>query len=202
MKKIMLAFAGVVCLAMLFAPIYIFAADDGASVVGTENTSLKTDIAPEKTATGEPATIKKSEYILPYPGILPDHPLYFIKQIRDRIMESLISDPVRKIEFYILQGDKLTNSGIFLNAKNKETLTTEVFSGASKSMEKAIKAATFMISQGKVIPGYITDRLNNSLAKQEEVLTELADKAADPQKSRFVSLLETVKGLETEAGKL
>jgi hypothetical protein len=201
MKKIILAFAGVACLAMLFAPLYIFAANNDASVIETENTSIKTDSAPEKSVSGEPVSIKTAEYILPYPGILPDHPLYFIKQIRDRIMESLISDPIRKIEFYILQGDKLTNSGIFLNAKNKETIAAEVFSRASKSMEKAIKAATFMIAQGKVIPGYITDRLDNSLAKQEEVLTELADKATDPQKSRFVNLLETVKGLRLEAGR-
>lgn len=46
------------------------------------------------------------EYALPYPGILPDHPLYVFKKIRDAILEFLIVDPVRKAEFYILQADK------------------------------------------------------------------------------------------------
>ena len=41
------------------------------------------------------------KYELPYPGILPDNPLYFLKQIRDWIMERLITDPLKKIEFYM-----------------------------------------------------------------------------------------------------
>lgn len=46
------------------------------------------------------------DYALPYPGILPDHPLYIFKKVRDAILEFLLVDPVRKAEFYILQADK------------------------------------------------------------------------------------------------
>ncbi len=57
-------------------------------------------------------------YTLPYPGILPDHPLYFLKSLRDLILTKLISNPVKKFEFDLLQADKKLNMAIFLKMKS------------------------------------------------------------------------------------
>lgn len=48
----------------------------------------------------------KNDYLMAYPGILPDNPLYKIKVLRDKILESLITDPQKKVQFYLLQTDK------------------------------------------------------------------------------------------------
>ena len=76
-----------------------------------------------KEATGSSETVSKNkdiEYTLPYPGILPDSPLYFLKTARDKIVSFLISDPLKKAEFNLLAADKRLNSGIFLFNKGKE----------------------------------------------------------------------------------
>ncbi|HSW97310.1 MAG TPA: hypothetical protein VLF89_05800, partial [Candidatus Saccharimonadales bacterium] len=36
---------------------------------------------------------KQIQYDLPYPGLLPDNPLYSLKVLRDKIVEFFISDP-------------------------------------------------------------------------------------------------------------
>lgn len=48
----------------------------------------------------------KVDYTLPYPGILPDHPLYKLKVLRDKLIPLFISAPQKKVEFYLLQTDK------------------------------------------------------------------------------------------------
>src|SRR3989344_6985739 len=58
------------------------------------------------------ATDQVEEYTLPYPGILPDNLLYPIKVFRDRIVSFLISDPLKKAEFNLLQADKRLQAGV------------------------------------------------------------------------------------------
>jgi len=48
------------------------------------------------------------DYTLPYPGLLPDNPLYPLKMIRDRIILFLINDSAKRTEYYLLQADKLS----------------------------------------------------------------------------------------------
>lgn len=62
------------------------------------------------------------KYDLAYPGILPDHPLYKLKVLRDKISLALISDPVKKIEFYLLQADKGILAAAMLVDKNNISL--------------------------------------------------------------------------------
>ncbi|MBI3576483.1 hypothetical protein HY086_00365, partial [Candidatus Gottesmanbacteria bacterium] len=70
---------------------------------------------------GNAMMVAKVEYLLPYPGILPDNPLYFLKAARDKIIEFLIADPVRKAEFYILQSDKRLGMTSMLLEKGNTT---------------------------------------------------------------------------------
>lgn len=54
------------------------------------------------------------DYQLPYPGLLPDNPLYKLKTLRDKIVFFLISDPLKKAQFDLLQSDKRLNSAWYL----------------------------------------------------------------------------------------
>lgn len=144
------------------------------------------------TSTLDTQAIAQIEYTLPYPGILPDHPLYFLKKLRDQIMERLIADPVRKIEFYMLQADKSINTGLFLAAKQNETLAQESFVRGQKFYAQAVQLAGEIKAQDKEVPPYLVERFTNAGAKYVEVLTEL--KATD--------LVESVKKLSADIAKL
>ena len=67
----------------------------------------------------------KIEYNLPYPGILPDHPLFFLKKIRDKWLELVTRDSHKKAELYLLFSDKRSAMATALakSGKDKYALT-------------------------------------------------------------------------------
>lgn len=199
MKKISIIFF-LVFTASLLAPLPVSAVVDAkVSVMTDTKENVATSPTEKKDGMGME---EKVSYTLPYPGILPDHPLYFLKKIRDQILESLISDPVRKIEFYVLQSDKALNAGIFLGARDKQTLASEMFVKSGTSMENAVKAAASLKASGRELPGYVLERLNNSLAKHEETLTELGQKAVETQKANLMKVFELMKKLQQDVSSM
>lgn len=142
------------------------------------------------------------EYTLPYPGLLPDSPLYVFKQMRDWIMEKLIADPLKKTEFYILQGDKRLNMGMMLNQNGKAVLGEQIISKGSKYMNNAMQQLSVLKSQGKDVPAYIIDKITRSLAKHEEIIQGELNRAGDAQKAGLTSSLTLITQLQGELGTL
>lgn len=64
------------------------------------------------------SVLAAQEYQLPYPGILPNHPLYAVKVIRDRAMEFFTRDPLKKAELYLLFADKRINMAQFVREQD------------------------------------------------------------------------------------
>ncbi|MBI4066464.1 hypothetical protein HY411_01995 [Candidatus Gottesmanbacteria bacterium] len=145
---------------------------------------------------------KKPEYLLPFPGILPDHPLYFLKQVRDGILDRLIVDPLRKAEFHILQADKRLNMGRMLVEQTKGTLAEMTISKGEKYTERAISGLSAFKSTGRPVPASIIDRLTRSMEKHVEVLNELIAKTSGPQKTGLTGSLEFIKKLQGEVERL
>ncbi len=77
------------------------------------------------------------KYELPYPGILPEHPLYIFKMMRDKMWEFLISDLEKKVYFEILMSDKrAAASKVLIEEKNNLDLGISTFTKAYKYLEK------------------------------------------------------------------
>ena len=129
---------------------------------------IKAVVTVSPTPTAAP---QKVEYELPYPGILPTHPLYFLKNLRDKIIESLIKDPVNKAEFYILQADKKVNMGITLKSLGKGEEAKEAFSQAIAAHTNAIALLETELKNKNTVPRHILEKLSLSLAKHKEVLS-------------------------------
>jgi len=129
MKRILFVFFAILLMLGTGSLMSVRAATKVQPTVTMENkTVTSTNAAMSQTGDqGQPV-----EYALPYPGMLPDNPLYFLKQVRDWIMEKIIADPVRKIEFYVLQSDKDINASVFLNAKKESALGLTSMMLASK----------------------------------------------------------------------
>lgn len=112
-------------------------------------------------------------YELPYPGLLPDHPLYFLKMIRDRFISFSIQDPIKKAEFDILQADKRLNAGIYLLlTPGKVDLARSTISKGQNyyqdAIEKVQKADTQNLDTENV-----KRILVSSLEKQKNILVKL-----------------------------
>lgn len=127
-------------------------------------------------------------YELPYPGLLPDSPLYFLRIIRDKTVGFLISDPFKKAEFDLLQADKRLNAGIYLfnsarqndsSKKNvkKMKLAVSTISKAENYFEQALDKIGEAKMQGRNI-SEMEGKLRNALKKHKQELEFLAKKTS------------------------
>lgn len=119
-----------------------------------------------------------STYALPYPGILPDHPLYFLKSMRDTMVEWLISDPLRKAEFFAVQSDKSMNTALFMMQKNNLSLVIATVTQASEYRLKALSQMQLAVDAGKNTQPLL-EKLRQAIVKHQEVLTDLQSQAGN-----------------------
>lgn len=159
-------------------------------------------VNPEVAAQKTDAVKTKIEYVLPYPGVLPDHPLYMLKRFRDYILEQIIAEPVRKGEFYILQGDKRLHMSLLLLGSNKRELAETTTSKAEKYMEKAVDTLLAYQKTGAGVPGYAADHIKLALAKHEEIISEMLIAAEDAEKNGLTDSLNRVKQLRERVKEL
>jgi len=154
----------------------------------------------EATESSEPSIIRKSvEYSLPYAGLLPDSPLYFLKVSRDAIVGFLISSPLKKADFYLLQADKRLNAGVYLlqTKKNKQSLAESTISKGENYFEKAVSKTQDAKKQGMDIKD-IASRLYTASKKHQEVIRDLEKNVDLKTKASLKSLLERVKNFEKQ----
>ncbi|HZJ18329.1 MAG TPA: DUF5667 domain-containing protein [Patescibacteria group bacterium] len=152
----------------------------------------------EKMAT---APAKVESYELPYPGLLPDHPLYFLKMFRDRIIGFFISDPVKKAEFDILQADKRLNGSVYLLYKNTskaDELAISTISKGQNYFDDALGKIKLAKKQGINISD-ITTKLKSSLKGHKLTLKNLESKVSKKTKDQLSSSQERLEKLEKEA---
>ncbi len=140
-------------------------------------------------------------YELPYPGLLPDNPLYFLRAIRDRAVSFLISDPKKKAEFNLLQADKRLNAGIYLFDKRKVDLSISTVSKAENYFEEALEKAKEAAKQGMSISD-IAGKLKDSSKKHQKEIYLLSQKSPQNLRGNFDSQQERAAKFEIEAESL
>lgn len=190
--------------AFLVSLLSLFFLSFGSNSVVLDTSFLKSNVvfAQEelmlKEATGSSEISNEAvEYTLPYPGILPDSPLYFLKATRDRIVGFLISDPLKKAEFNLLVADKRLNSGIFLfnKGKNKYSLVISTVSKGENYFEEAINKTEEAKKQG-MDTNDILRRLSDSSNKHLEVLKSFEKTLGKDFKEETVSLRKRIEDLK------
>ena len=125
------------------------------------------------------------DYVLPYPGLLPDSPFYFLRATRDRIVCLLISDPLKKAEFDLLQADKRLSAGIYLGDKKKYELAVTSISKGENYFESAIAKTIQARKEGKPVGDLVT-KLHSSSIKHQDVLRDLVSKTKESLRASFV----------------
>ncbi len=120
-----------------------------------------------------PLIQNKVVYQLPYPGILPDHPLYFIKAIRDHLIAFLNRDPIKKSEYYLLLSDKRVAMSLELTQKGKYQLAITTFSKGEKYFLKILPLIKLAKKQGNSPPAEFLEKLKTANQKHTELIDEL-----------------------------
>ena len=141
--------------------------------------SLAQENSKENVMTSTSSSKKTIEYALPYPGLLPDSPLYILKAIRDRIIEVLISDPIKKANFELLAADKRLNEGVslFNKGEKKYALAETTISKGENYFAKGIAEVERAKKQGIVTAG-TSQRFHLASLKHREVIKSLISKSS------------------------
>lgn len=110
----------------------------------------------------------KIDYYLPYPGLLPDHPLYWLKMVRDRVQLWLTTDDLKRGEKLLLYADKRLGAGWALAAGNKRELGITTLTKAEKYLERAVNLGQ-KLGEGEEEVKFKA-KLAKAILKHEEVL--------------------------------
>lgn len=135
-------------------------------------------LAQENESTPSPTPV---DYALPYPGILPDHPLYFLKVIRDKILEFVTGDPIKKANLDLLLSDKHLVMGGLLWEKGSLDLSTITFEKGEKYLLGASAEVVKLKNEDKLPPG-LADKIELAGKKHEEVIDNLIENLVDDDK--------------------
>ena len=139
--------------------------------------SFAQEISPAPSPT--PTPIK---YDLAYPGMLPDHPLYKLKVLRDKVKLFLTRDPMKKAQYHLLLADKRIHMAAMLVDKGEVELAKET---ALKG-ENEYTLLVFLFKDVVKKPDKnFYDRLEKASLKHQEVLNDIAKKVDKKDKKTF-----------------
>jgi hypothetical protein len=135
----------------------------------------------------ENAETQTVEYYLPYPGVLPDSPMYKLKAVRDWIWLKVTLDEREKVERELLFADKRINAAVFLIEGGKEALGVTTATKAEKYLESAINRAAKLVAEEKDVKSELGILITAS-AKHLEILDWVKSRATGER----VQVIETV----------
>ena len=153
-------------------------------------TNVKAQEPTSDTTVSASGTAEFINYDLAFPGILPDHPLYKLKVLRDKIAVMFILDPQEKIKFYLLQTDKGILAAAMLVEKGKIDLAAQTALKAEHNFTMISQVVGF---QRKKISDALIEQLEIAALKHQEVLLFMAQRVPEDKKTTFLTVVDFSK---------
>lgn len=141
-------------------------------------------------------------YNLPYPGLLPDHPLYFLKAIRDRFLDVTTRDYLKKAELYLLLSDKRVAMALALADDGKDNLAISTLSKAEKYFLKIPPLLQTSKKQGVTATAELVERLKLSNSKHRMVASELLKKLPQGRGNEIKEIMDINVQIKSQLQKL
>jgi Domain of unknown function (DUF5667) len=173
----------------------LFAASNPMRVRPLEATDSATPIATPAATTAA----LKVDYYLPYPGVLPDSPIYKIKMLRDRVKLVLARDTYKKAELELLYADKRINAAIALADGGKMNLAVTTATKAEKYLEQVTMRILKLNGEGKDVKSWL-GTLQKATAKHQEYLESMVGKTSGGEKEVLDATLAKTKSWGEKIG--
>lgn len=141
---------------------------------------------------------KKIIYELPYPGMLPDNPLYFLKNTRDRILELTTRENLKKAHLYLLFSDKKTAMALNLVQKGKEQLAVKTLSMAEEDFLKLKEMITTAKKQGVSADIGFKSQIKLSNQKHKEIIESMLKELSKDQTDSLNQILKLNEQISKE----
>lgn len=131
-----------------------------------------------------------AEYVLPYPGLLPDHPLYGLKVLRDRLMLFLIRDPYKKAAMHLQLADKKLFAALKLAEKDNISLAQQTAKEGETHVNQMLAELNRGKDKGKKMDVSLINRALRATKKHQELLAGIKSRAKGPEKGYFDNLAQ------------
>lgn len=152
---------------------------------------------PVTSTAGQGVFVSGVEYYFPYPGVLPGHPLYSLKALRDQFWLLATSDPMKKAETLLLFADKRIQMAKILLKEGK----------ASQGVATAVKAEQYLVesyeesekasTSGTDTIGFC-QRMANASLKHREELEEMVKYAPEDARPLLAQVMDHPKKVYEE----
>lgn len=162
-------------------------------VIVLAHTIVDTPVYAQKVSQVVEIKAKDIEYTLAYPGILPDNPLYALKELRNGMWVFFTRDNLKKAELLLLFSDKKANAALLLSQKGKWDLAIESMTEGEKEFLYAVNAMRQAKKQGGAPTGDFVLKSKLSNEKHREIAEDLLKEAPGGQVSRIQSILSINK---------
>ncbi len=141
----------------------------------------------------------RADYYLPYPGILPDNPLYTLKTLRDRVRLWLTFDEGRKAQWELLYADKRINAAQALVAGGKVELGISTATKGEKYLEQAVDREIKMQKSGRDVKSDLMV-LSKAVDKHLEILQDLKSRAMGSEGEVLYQTGQLTRSLQGKVG--
>jgi len=133
------------------------------------------------------------DYQLPYPGrILPDHPIWPVKALRDKLWLLVTLNRSRQAELLLLFADKRLVSSRILFERGKPELAFSTFTKAEKYLEKASGVVDECWKSG-IDTKNLSTKVATAALKHREVAEELLNIAPEDAKPGIAAAISYSK---------
>lgn len=145
---------------------------------------------------------QKVIYQLPYPGILPDNPLYFFKQIRDSLNIFITRDSLKKADLYLNLADKHMAIALKMAEKGREKIAITELQESEELFGKIPNLLIDSKKQGVSPSNDMIIKLYQSNGKHQEIITEVMKRLTQTEIETFKNILHENEKLKVEIGKI
>jgi hypothetical protein len=133
------------------------------------------------------------EYNLAYHGrVLPDHPLWPVKALRDRIWLIITTNPTRKAELKLLFADKRVSASKVLFEKDKPELGFSTLEKAEKYLAEASELEKENREKGLETTEFLM-RLSYAALKHYQITEEILAIAPEDAKPKIIEVQKYAK---------
>lgn len=132
------------------------------------------------------------DYYLPYPGMLPDHFLWPVKVLRDKLWLLVVRDPAKKAEILLLFADKRIGMARELIRGGKPDIGVGTAGKAEQYLTAAFEEEEKAAQKG-ADTGKFLERLANSSLKHQEVLESLMKSLSEDARPVLIKIIDSPK---------
>ncbi len=161
---------------------------------------------PQSTTAAQLVQDEKVIYTLPPAGqVIPGHPLFMIKQIRDGIEDLITRDPLQKAKLKLRNADRYIVYSQVLTEHNMPMRAVESIRTAISYQEDALAEINILFAQQKDVDEdkksesrQLRFVLVQSNIKQSEIIRDLLNKLPDGEQETLLALLEKSVGIRKQ----